>query len=165
MNQRQRYHPTDFGARQWASLLDFALERADQFECAIPYPFVAQELWTAPLFAPGLDPLREALIDRHVSLFRGGQTRDYPTQYLRFELRPAVADFIRSVRRLEGWNWSRQMPEDPCFLLDDALLLATDSAEGRITVYADPDERQALQGAGIRLIEPLGVRADPWPTP
>ncbi|MCB0216953.1 MAG: hypothetical protein KDH92_09975 [Chloroflexi bacterium] len=165
MTQRQRYHPTDFGARQWARLLDFALARADRFECAIPYPFVAQELWTAPLFTAGLEPLREALIDRHVSLLRGGQTRDQATQYLSFELRPAVAEFIRSVRRLEGWSWSRRMPEDPSFLIDETLLLATDSVGGRITVYADPDERQALQGAGIRLIEPLGVQAEPWPTP
>ncbi len=165
MSQRQRYHPTDFGDRPWARLLDFALERSDHLECAIPYPYVSQDLWSAPLFSPALEALRGALVDRHVSMLRAGQLREEATQFLRFRMTPEVAAFARSIRRLEGWSWERQMPEDPVFLSGEVVLLSTESVQGRIAVYADREERDALRSSGVRLVEPLGVQAKPWPTP
>ena len=47
----------------------------------------------------------------------------------------------------------------------NVVTAATDSVEGRIAIFADPDDVAALTGVGIRLLEPLGVKAEPWPTP
>ena len=165
MDARRCYHPTDFGDAQWARLLDFALDRADAFECAIPYRYIACDLDQTPLWPRTLEALRGELVDRYVSHIRGDRLREVPAQFLRFRLTPRVLELIRSVPRLEAWSWAKHMPEDPVLYLGDTVLLATESAHGRITVYADSDDLAALSGVGIRLIEPLGVRAEPWPTP
>lgn len=162
---RKRYHPTDFGEQQWSRLLDFVFERAELLEVAIPYPYVAHNLDRAPLFSPALEALREAVVDRYVSTIRWGSAQAYATQFVRLRLDPRVCSFVRSQRRLEGWSWRRLMPEDPCFLAGGSILLATESADGRIAVFADEAERSKLRDSGIRLIEPLGVEAEPWPTP
>jgi len=165
MDERRRYHPTDFGDRQWARLLQFALQRADSFEVAVPYLFVAQDLWRTRLWPRVLEGLRGDMVDRHVSFVRWEQTREMPTQFVRFRLTARVAGYISALPRLEAWDWEHGTPEDPTFYEGDDVLLASDSAQGRIAVYADPSEVALLSDVGIRLIEPLGVQAEPWPTP
>jgi hypothetical protein len=165
VDARRSYHPTDFGDAQWARLLAFALERADAFECAIPYRYISCDLERAPLWPRGLETLRADVVDRYISHVRGDRLRDEPAQFLRFHLTPRVLRFVRSIPRLEAWSWKAGMPEDPVLYQGETVLLATESAHGRITVYADSDDLAVLSGAGIRLIEPLGVRAEPWPTP
>lgn len=165
MESRRRYHPTDFGDAQWARLLEFALDRADSFECAVPYRYTTCDLRRAPLWPRSLESMRVDLVDRYVCHVRGDRLRDEPAQFLRFRLTPRVLRAIRAVPRLEAWSWKMGAPEDPVLYLGDTVLLATESAHGQITVYADPDDLATLSGAGIRLIEPLDVRAEPWPTP
>jgi hypothetical protein len=150
---------------QWTRLLAFALERADTFECAVPYPVIVQDLSAAPLWPRELEPLRPALVDRHVSLVRWDLVQDYPTQYLRFRLAAPVASYVRSLPRLETWSWQLGTPEDPTFFEDGTPLLSTESVDGRISVYAEPADVAALTGVGIRLVESLGVKPEPWPTP
>ena len=164
MDERRRYHPVDAGDRQWHALLAFVLERADAFECAIPYPVITQDLARLPLWPPALAAFRADLVERHVSLIRWDTRQDYGTQYVRLRLGAALAGWIASLRRLEDWSWRRGTPEDPAFFHGDQLLLSTESRDGRIAVYADPVDRDTLSHAGIRLLEPLGVRAEPWPT-
>jgi hypothetical protein len=146
-------------------LLAFALSRADSFECAVPYPFVMQDLNTAPLWPSELNSLRDDLIDRYVSLIRWDHLRNYATQFVRYELSPAVATYVHGIGRLEDWSWDNDTPRDPTFYLDDAPLLATDSLQGRIAVFVDSRDLAVLTGSGIRLVEPLGVKPEPWPTP
>ncbi len=165
MDARRRYHPTDYGDRQWRRLRAFALSRADSFECAVPYPFVMQDLRQAPLWPPELNGFSEYMVDRYVSLIRWDVARSYATQYVRYELSEPVASYVDSVDRLEGWSWDEGKPRDPTFYVGDSLLMATDSLQGRIAVYVDERDFALLAGAGIRLVEPLGVKADPWPTP
>lgn len=165
MDDRRRYHPTDFGNLQWSRLLDFELDRADGFECTIPYTYVAIDIWRTPLWPPQLEGLRADMLDRYATFVRGDAVSDQAAQVIRFRLTARVARFIRSVRTLEGWSWKHGLPEDPAFFQADTPLLATESRHGRITVFASTDDVATLSGAGIRLIEPLGVRAEPWPTP
>ena len=165
MQQRRRYHPTDFGERQWHRLLAFALSRADSFECALPYPYVVQDLARAPLWPPELEMLRRDLVDRHVSMIRWELTRDYPTQFARFRLTPRVVRYVRAVGPIDAWSWECRAPRDPTFYSDDMPIMATDSVEGRIAVFVDQADLEMLTGSGIRLVEPLGVTAKPWPTP
>lgn len=165
MQERRRYHPADSGNWQWSRLLAFAMERADSYECAVPYPIVVQDLQRAPLWPRPLQALRGEVIDRHVSTIRWELAQDYATQFVRFRLTSDLRAYICSIRRLEEWSWRLGTPEDPTFYHGEALLLATESVQGRISVYADPEELAALTGVGIRLLEPLGVKAEPWPTP
>lgn len=165
MEQRRRYHPADSGSWQWNRLLAFALERADSFECAIPYAVVVQDLARAPLWPRALHALRGDVLDRHVSTIRWELAQEYATQFVRLRLTPAMRQYIVSVRQLEDWAWRLGAPEDPTFFHGESLLLATESLQGRISVYADPGELAELTGVGIRLLEPLGVKAEPWPTP
>lgn len=165
MENRRRYHPTDFGNLQWARLLDFELGRADSFECTLPYRYVSMDIWRERLWPDRLQALRPDMTDRYATFVRGERMRDDAAQIVRFRMTPRVARFIRSIRHLESWSWPNELPEDPAFFLGDTLLLATESRQGRITVYADATDVATLHGAGVRLIEPLGVQADPWPTP
>ena len=165
MEHRRRYHPADFGDLQWARLLAFALERADGFECAIPYPYVVQDLAVAPLWPPELNAFQPDLVDRHVSLIRWELAHDYATQFVRFRITPALAGYVRAMRHLEYWSWQRGAPEDPTLYEGNAVVLATESVDGRIAVYADAADVAILNDHGIRLIEPLGLKAEPWPTP
>jgi hypothetical protein len=163
--ERRRYHPIDAGERQWHMLLAFALERADEFECALPYRVVVQDLARLRLKPESLEQFRPALVDRHVSLIRWETRQDYATQFVRLRMSAALAGWVAAVRWLEHWSWRNDMPEDPTFYQAGQVLLATESRHGRIAVFADPVDRAALDGVGIRLLEPLGVRAEPWPTP
>jgi hypothetical protein len=162
---RKRYHPVDAGDRQWHALLAFALERADGFECALPYPVTLQDMAAWPLWPRALGRFRADVVDRHVSLFRWEELQRFPTQFVRFRLSPGLAGWIESPRCLDHWCWRYDMPEDPTFYCGHEVLLATESRHGRIAVYADPFDVAVLAGSGIRLLEPLGVRAEPWPTP
>lgn len=165
MSQRRPYHPTDFGQLQWARLLEHALERADTIEFALPYRFVAQDLWHAALWPRRLESFRGDLVERHVSLVRWDRLREEATQFVSFRSSAQLGRMLRAVPRLEAWSWRRDLPEDPVFRAGGQVLLATESRAGRITVFADPAEAALLVGAGVRLVEPLGVRAEPWPTP
>jgi hypothetical protein len=162
---RRCYYPTDYGDRQWERLLAFALSRADSFECAVPYPYVMQDLRSAPLWPPELNRLGEHMIDRHVSLIRWEVLRAYPIQYVRYRMESEVVDYVHGIGGLEDWSWDGKAPRDPTFYLGNAPLLATDSLQGRIAVYVDARDLATLTGAGIRLVEPLGVKPEPWPTP
>jgi len=162
---RRKYHPTDFSDGQWQRLLAYALERADAFECVLPYRVVLQNLECAPLWPAELDEHREAIVDRYVSLIRWELRRDEPTQFVRFRLTTALRSYIQGADRLEDWCWRSGRPEDPSFFRGGEPVLVTESIDGRIAVYADPDEVQGLGSRGVRLLEPLGVRAEPWPTP
>lgn len=162
---RRRYHPADASDRQWHTLRDFALDRADAFECALPYPYVTQDLARLPLSPMGLRVFRSDVLERHVSLIRWEERQDYPTLFVRLRMSSALAGWIASFRRLEHWSWRLGAPEDPTFYLGDETLLATASRDGRIAVFADSEEWASLSGVGIRLLEPLGLRAEPWPTP
>lgn len=162
---RRKYHPTDFSDGQWQRLLAYALERADGFECVLPYRVVLQDLASAPLWPAELDEHRDAVVDRYVSLIRWELRRDESTQFVRFHLTPALRAYIRTMNRLEDWSWRTGRPEDPGFFRKDEPVLVTESIDGRIAVYADPDEVQGLGSLGVHLLEPLGVRAEPWPTP
>lgn len=104
-------------------------------------------------------------MDRHVSLIRWELRRDYATQFVRYRLAPAVVDYVLGIGTLTEWSWEESAPCDPTFYRGESLILATDSAEGRIAVYADERDLALLTGAGIRLVEPLGVKPEPWPTP
>jgi hypothetical protein len=165
VSQRRKYHPADFGERQWGRLLEFALERADGLECAVPYPVVVQDLAAAPLWPPELETFRSVVIDRHVSLVRWEVRQDFATQFVRFRMTPALRRYVRTYRHLEDWSWALGAPEDPTFYFGDHRLLATESVSGRIAVFASHDDVSVLTGVGIRLVEPLGVTAEPWPTP
>lgn len=165
VGHRRRYHPRDFGDQQWARLLAFALDRSDAFECAIPYPYVAHDLDAVPLWPPELDALRDDVLERHVSTIRWACMQDYATQFVRLRVTPALRDFAREAGPLASWKWSNGLPEDPAFLRRGAVILTTESASGRIAVYADRTDVAQLTDAGVQLIEPLDVRAEPWPTP
>ena len=165
MSERRRYHPTDFGNAQWKRILRFALERADGFSCAIPYPYVVQDLWEAPLVFRVLEGIRPALAERELSMIRWERTQEQANQFLHFRMTGEVRDFVRKPKGLEAWSWRQNMPEDPSFHLGATTLVTTESGSGRIAVYANPEEHAWLTDQGVRLIEPLGVRAKPWPTP
>ncbi|MFN2251629.1 MAG: hypothetical protein ACK2UL_06895 [Anaerolineae bacterium] len=165
MGQRRRYHPRDFGDVQWRLLLDFALERCDAFECAIPYRYIALDLANAPLWPAELETLRGDVVGRHVSMIRRDVLQEYATQYVRFRSTSAVRRYVRSLPRLEDWSWPDGTPEDPLFVRGDSTILSTESPAGRITVYADNSDIEDLSDVGIQLIEPLDVKAEPWPTP
>jgi hypothetical protein len=166
---RRKYHPADFGDQQWQRLLAYALERADRFRCATPYRYVAQDIDAAPLWPSSLEAFRSGLIDRHVSLIRWETVREVATDFLEFRLdgpeRREILEYLREPRRLEDWNWNAGRPEDPGFSGRGIPILDTESADGRISVFASPVEVDQLSAAGIRLLEPLGVKAEPWPTP
>lgn len=165
MSQRRRYHPRDFGDVQWERLLEFALERCDTFECAIPYSYIVQDLASAPLWPTDLRPLHDDVVTRYASTVRWGYVQEYATQFVRFRATPALRRYVRSVSRLEAWSWEQGAPEDPTFHVGDTVILSTESTSGRIAVYADRTDIDDLSQVGIRLIEPLGVKAEPWPTP
>jgi hypothetical protein len=162
---RRRYHPTDFSDSLWRNLLDYAIERADTFRCALPYRFVQVDFEHAPLWPQTLEAHRGALIERYVSHIRAERTREHPTQFAVFTLTPQVERLIRGVTSLQNWSWRHGLPEDPSFLAGTEVVIDTESGPGRIVVYADEREFEALGAAGVRLIEPLGVEAAPWPTP
>jgi hypothetical protein len=162
---RRRYHPVDAGDRQWQALLTFALDRADSFECALPYPVIVQSLEGLPLWPRSLARFQADVVDRHVSLLRWGEWQPVGTQFVRLRLTPALSGWVGALRRLDHWSWRHDMPEDPTFYRGDEVLVATESRNGRIAVYADDFDVAVLAGSGIRLLEPLGVRAAPWPTP
>lgn len=165
MEHRRRYHPRDFSDAQWRRLLQFALERSDAFECAVPYPYVTQDIAAMPLWPKALADLRSEVIGRHVSYVRWGRVQDSPTQFVRLRVTPAVAEFTRSIASLEAWSWGEGAPEDPTFLRGETVILSTESPFGRIAVFADSSDLDYLNEAGVHLIEPLNVKADPWPTP
>lgn len=162
---RRRYHPTEHGQRPWHVLLDFALERADAFACALPYRIVRQDYFDARLPVPLLERFRADVLERHVSLIRWGVLRDQPTEFVVLRLSPELRRAIRAVRRLEAWSWDHGRPEDPTLLAGDLPILETESADGRVALYATEAEMAALATGGVRLVESLGVRAEPWPTP
>jgi len=162
---RRRYHPTEYGQRPWQALLGFALERADAFTCALPYRVVRQDFFGARLPVPLLERFREDIEARYASVIRWGILREQPTEFVTLRLSPELRRAIQTVRRLEEWSWDHGRPEDPTLLLGDAPILETESVDGRVTLYATADEMAALVANGVRLVEPLGVRAEPWPTP
>jgi hypothetical protein len=146
-------------------LLEFALERSDAFECAIPYPYVVHDFANAPLWPTELQPLDSDVVTRFASTIRWDLIQDYATQFVRFRSTPALRRYIRSVGSLEAWSWEKGTPEDPTFLVGDSVILSTESTSGRIAVYASRTDVADLSDVGIHLIEPLGVKAEPWPTP
>lgn len=162
---RRRYHPTDFSDALWLRLVEYGLERADAFRCALPYRFVHVDYARSPLWPPTLEAHRDALLDRYVSHIRADRARERPTEFATFELTRELQRLIRGVTSLKNWSWRHGLPEDPTFLAGSEIVLATESEHGRIVVYADDGELEALGAAGVRLIEPLGVEAAPWPTP
>lgn len=162
---RHRLHPADYGDIQWQRLLDFALSRAKHFECVVPYRIVRQDLLAAPLWPPTLEAYRGDLVARHASMIRGESTLDAPVEYLRFRLSPMVRRFVARTRRQADWAWPLARPEDPTFLVNELPLLGVNSASGRVVVFATAQERTELADVGIRLLEPLAARAEPWPTP
>jgi hypothetical protein len=162
---RTKYHPTDFSAALWHRVLSFSLEKSDSFQCALPYPVVVQDLERELLWPPELEAFRPEIVDRHVSLIRWDITRDKPTQFVRFRLTPGLEAYMRAVRSLQEWSWTKDRPEDPTLFAGDEPILVTESRDGRIAVFADNDEVHDLGAHGVRLLEPLGVRAEPWPTP
>lgn len=165
MSDRRRYHPTDFGPKQWQRLLSFALGRSDEVEVAVPYVTIVQDLAASPLWPPALEARRNAVTDRSVSLIRWGRLQDTPTQFVRLSLTADVRRYVRRLGPLERWSWRRSAPEDPTFLCRGAVVLATESGTGRISVFADTRDFAALTDSGVRLLEPLGAEAEPWPTP
>jgi hypothetical protein len=165
VTERRRYHPSDSSNLHWRRLLSYALDRADVFECAIPYPVILQDLAHARLWPSALQPFAGELLDRHVSLIRWEISHDYATQFLRFKITPSLIRYVESFRGLERWQWELGAPEDPSFLVGDTPVLTTESANGRIAVFASAHEFVQLADNGIRLLEPLGVKAEPWPTP
>jgi len=162
---RRKYHPTDFGEAQWRRLLTFALAEADAFECAIPYRTVVHDLSASPLWPEELNAFRGLVMDRHVSLIRWEFLHDYPTQFVRLRLTPGLKVFIRRLAHLQEWSWATGHPEDPALYGGGAPILETESVAGRVAVYADPKEVTRLMSVGVRLLEPLGVKPEPWPTP
>ncbi len=162
---RLRWHPVDYGDAPWQRLLAFALAHADHFECVVPYRVVRLDLLRAPLWPPTLEAYRDDLVSRHASVIRGETTQDSPVEYLRFRMSPLVRRFVGRTRRLEDWSWSHGRPEDPAFLRGELPLLLTNSQHGRVTVFATEAERADLADGGLRLVEPLAARAEPWPTP
>jgi hypothetical protein len=124
-----------------------------------------QDLKDSPLWPPALNALRQYMVDRHVSLIRWEQMREHPTQFVRYALAPQVVDYVRGIGALSDWDWELNTPQDPTFYAEDKPVLATDSTSGRIALFADEDDLAWLAHAGIRVVEPLGVKADPWPTP
>lgn len=162
---RKRYLPTDFGDRPWQALLAFGLQRADAFGCVIPYRFLRQDFFDAPLQSPLLEPFADRLQERYATFLRGGHLGDTAVQVLRLSLDEELGAALRTVRRLEDWRFEQGRPEDPSLSVAGRPLLETDSRAGRVSVYATHEELEALATDGIRLIEPLGVKAAPWPTP
>lgn len=162
---RRRYHPTDFTDVLWQRLVEYGIERSNTFRCALPYRFVQFDYPDAPLWPPTLEAHRGALVERYVSHVRAQHTRDSATEFAVFGLTPPVVRLVRGVASLQHWHWRRGLPEDPTFMAGDEIVLATESRQGRIVVYADDRELESLGALGIRLIEPLGVEAAPWPTP
>lgn len=165
VDERQRYFPIDYSDRLWRRLRDDALMRADRLVIALPYLYVAQGLFEAPLGLPCLEALRGAVLERYASHIRADRLRETPSQFVCLRLDDAVRAFAGDIATLEGWAWKRGRPEDPCFYLGEQPILTTDSPNGCITVYADRTERSALEQSGVRLVEPLGAVAEPWPTP
>ena len=162
---RRRYHPTDYGQRPWQALLGFALARADTFACALPYRVVRQDFIAARLPVPVLERFRDDIEERYAGLIRWGVLREEPTEFVTLRLSPELRRAIQQVRRLEEWSWEHGRPEDPTLLLGDAPILETESVDGRVSLYATADEMASLAASGVRLVEPLGVHAEPWPTP
>lgn len=163
---RRRYHPTDFGDRPWQALVAFAGRHADAFQCAVPYRVVRQSVDGAPLRPATVEVLRSSLVDRYASLLRWGEVIDVPVEVLTFRHDPAVRRFVAASPRLTDWVWAKRMPEDPTFLVRGEPLVASDSRTGRVAVFASPDEHDELtRRLGVRLVEPLGVVCEPWPTP
>jgi hypothetical protein len=76
-----------------------------------------------------------------------------------------VRRFVARTRRQADWSWPLARPEDPTFLVGELPLLSVNSASGRVVVFATAAERSELAEVGIRLLEPLAARAEPWPTP
>jgi len=165
VTERRRYHPADYGPTTWRRLVRAALAKSDALECAIPYPHVVHDLFGAPLWPADLETLRSAVTDRHVSLVRWGRLQDEPVQLLRLALTPAVRRYVRGVDALHRWAWGLGRPEDPSFYADAEPVMTTESRSGRVSVYLTDDELARLRSAGLRLLEPLGLEADPWPTP
>lgn len=162
---RQRYFPIDYSDRLWRQLRDHALTRADRLVIALPYRYIAQGLLRAPLGLASVEGLQGAVLERYVSHIRADRLRETPSQFVCLRLDDAVRAFAGDIATLEGWSWKRGRPEDPCFYLGEQPLLTTDSPNGCITVYADRTERTEIEHAGVRLVEPLGAVAEPWPTP
>lgn len=162
---RRLYYPSDSNDRLWRRLLDDAMGRADSFECALPYTIVVQRLARAPLWPEAPAGLEDHVVDRYVTLIRAGYLREHPSQIVRFRLTPGLAAYIRLLGRLGSWRWEQGHPEDPAFYAGDQPILATESRQQRISVYADEADHARLAGAGVRLVEPLGLVAEPWPTP
>ncbi len=165
MAERRKHFPVDFGDVPWRMLLGFALQTADRFECAIPYPYVALSLERAPLWPRGLNAFRGQLIDRHVNHVRWDRLQPYPTQYVRFRLTPELRRYVQGIGPLDNWLWANDVPEDPAFYVGEEPLLMADSIDGRIAVFVRSDELDRLAAQGVRLVQPLGVAAEPWPTP
>ena len=162
---RRRYHPTDFNDALWQRLIEYGIERSDAFRLALPHRFVHVDYMRSPLWPPTLEAHRGAMTERYVSHVRGDRSRDKPTEFAVFGLKPPIKRLVRGVSSLQHWDWRRGLPEDPTFLAGDKVMLTTESRQGRITVYADEHEFESLSEHGVRLIEPLGVKAAPWPTP
>jgi len=162
---RRRYHPTDFHSAMWRRLLEHALPRADAFRCALPYAYIRQQVDDAPFWSPMLEPHRAALLERYASHVRWHVLQEQPTEFTVFRVTVGLARTIRGVVDLSHWSWQHRLPEDPTLMADGHAIVTTESREGRITVYADDQELEALRERGVRLIEPLGVQAPPWPTP
>ena len=165
VEDRQRYFPIDYSDQLWRRLRDHALAQADRLVIALPYPFIAQGLARQPLGLPCLEGLRGAVLERYASHIRADRLRETPSQFVCLRLDDAVRAFAGDIATLEGWSWKRGRPEDPCFYLGEQPILTTDSPNSCITVYADRTERTVLEQSGVRLVEPLGAVAEPWPTP
>ncbi|MEO8083323.1 MAG: hypothetical protein ABI780_05830 [Ardenticatenales bacterium] len=163
---RRRYHPTDYGDRQWQALVAFAERHADAFQCAIPYRVVRQVADAGPLWPTALEAFRPQLLDRYATLVRWGELVDTPAELLTFRLDVGVRRWVAGAGHLAEWAWPRRMPEDPTFLVRGEPLVTTCSRTGRVAVYASAEEHAEItRQRGVRLVEPLGAVAEPWPTP
>jgi len=137
--------------KQWQTLLDFGLARADTVEFAVP---VNVKLWPA-----ALQPLASFLIQRTTSRTCWGNQQITSTTYLRYNICLEVELFLRSQNRLVDWLFN--MPQDPTFYQHEVQVLWTISHEELAFLQITPQEAADLAGKGINLqLWPPGNREE-----